>query len=147
MTNGLKTLAYSDAVAALLEAQQAGADEALFLDTEGHCSEATSSNLFVCRRGTLVTPPVSCGALPGITRATVFELATGLGVPCAEHIIGPDELISADEAFLTSSLRGLAPLVQVGQNRIGTGSPGVLTRRLSDAYTALIERECTKAQV
>jgi branched-chain amino acid aminotransferase len=142
MTNGLKTLAYSDAVAALLEAQQAGADEALFLDIEGHCSEATSSNLFVCRRGTLVTPPVSCGALPGITRATVLELAAGFGVPCAERIVGPDELISADEAFLTSSLRGLAPLVQVGENRIGTGAPGVLTRRLSDAYTALIEREC-----
>jgi branched-chain amino acid aminotransferase len=144
MTNGLKTLAYTDAVAALLEAQQAGADEALFLDTEGHCSEASSSNLFVWRHGALVTPPVSCGALPGITRATVLELAAGLSVPCAERIIGPDELISADEAFLTSSLRGLAPLVQVGENRIGTGATGVLTRRLSDAYTALIERECTR---
>jgi branched-subunit amino acid aminotransferase/4-amino-4-deoxychorismate lyase len=76
----------------------------------------------------------------------VLELASGLGVPCAERIVGPDELISSDEAFLTSSLRGLAPLVQVGPNRIGTGAPGVLTRRLSDAYIALIERECTKAQ-
>ena len=82
MTAGLKTLAYTDAVAALLEARRAGADEALFLDTEGHCSEATSSNLFVVdRRRTLVTPPVSCGALPGITRAAVLELARALGMP------------------------------------------------------------------
>jgi branched-chain amino acid aminotransferase len=144
MTSGLKTLAFTDAVAALLEAQQAGADEALFLDTEGHCSEATSSNLFVWRRSTLLTPPVSCGALPGITRAAVLELATGLGVPCAERIVGPDELISSAEAFLTSSLRGLVPLVQVGPQRLGSGAPGVLTRRLADAYTALVDRECTQ---
>ena len=143
MTSGLKTLAYTDAVAALLEARQAGAGEALFLDTEGHCSEATSSNLFVWRRGTLLTPPVSCGALPGITRATVLELATALGVPSAEHIVGPGEVITADEVFLTSSLRGLAPVVQIGPHRIGMGAPGVLTRRLADAYTALVERECT----
>jgi branched-chain amino acid aminotransferase len=142
MTSGLKTLAYTDAVVALLEAQRAGADEALFLDCEGHCSEATSSNLFVWQRGTLLTPPVSCGALPGITRAAVLELAARLGVPTAERIVGPDELVNADEVFLTSSLRGLAPIVQIGPNRIGSGAPGVLTRHLATAYAALVEREC-----
>ena len=146
MTSGLKTLAFTDAVAALLEAQHAGADEALFLDTEGHCSEATSSNVFVWRRNTLLTPPVSCAALPGITRATVLELATGLGVPSAERIVGPDELINADEVFLTSSLRGLAPVVQIGPHRIGTGAPGMVTRRLSEAYAALVEQETSKFQ-
>jgi branched-chain amino acid aminotransferase len=145
MTSGLKTLAYTDAVAALLEAQQAGADEALFLDTEGHCSEASSSNLFIWRRGTLLTPPVSCGALPGITRASVLEIANRLGIPNAEHIVGPDELVTADEVFLTSSLRGLVPVVQIGAQRIGAGVPGLLTRRLADAYTALVEQE-TKSQ-
>ena len=142
MTAGLKTLAYTDAVAALLEARRAGAEEALFLDTEAHCSEATSSNLFAWMGNTLVTPPVSCGALPGITRAAVLELASVLGVPRAERVFGLDELLGANEAFLTSSLRGLAPLVQVGAHPIGHGTPGALTRQLADAYAALIAREC-----
>ena len=142
MTAGLKTLAYTDAVAALLEAQRAGADEALFLDTEAHCSEATSSNLFAWMGTTLVTPPISCGALPGITRATVLELASALGVSKAEHVFGLDELLGAEEAFLTSSLRGLAPLVRVDAHPIGRGTPGTVTRQLADAYTALIAREC-----
>ena len=142
MTAGLKTLAYTDAVAAWLEAQRAGADEALFLDTEEHCSEATSSNLFVWTGSTLVTPPVSCGALPGITRAAVLELAGALGIPSAERAFGLDECLRAEEAFLTSSLRGLAPLVRVGAHPIGRGTPGALTRQLADAYTALVAREC-----
>jgi branched-chain amino acid aminotransferase len=65
MTAGLKTLAYTDSVAAMLEARRAGADEALFLDTDGHCSEAAASNLFAVAGGALVTPPLTCGALPG----------------------------------------------------------------------------------
>ena len=145
MTAGLKTLAYTEAVAALLEAQHAGADEALFLDTEGHCSEATSSNLFIWTGTTLVTPPASCGALPGITRAAVLELATTRGVPVAEHPFGLDDLFDAEEAFLTSSLRGLAPLVRVGEQVIGLGTPGVLTRQLADAYTAVVVRECGRS--
>jgi branched-chain amino acid aminotransferase len=142
MTAGLKTLAYTDAVAAALEAQRAGADEALFLDTEGHCSEAASSNLFAWTGTTLVTPPLSCGALPGITRAAVLDLASALGVTSAERVFGLEELLGAEEAFLTSSLRGLAPLVRVGTHPIGSGAPGPLTRRLAEAYAALIAREC-----
>ena len=104
MTAGLKTLAYADAVAAWLEARRAGADEALFLDIEGHCSEATSSNLFVWTdSGTLLTPPVSCGALPGVTRGAVLELARARGMPGGERAFGLDELLAAKEAFLTSS--------------------------------------------
>lgn len=144
MTAGLKTLAYTDAVAAWLEAQRAGADEALFLDTESHCSEATSSNLFVWTGSTLVTPPISCGALPGITREAVLELASALGVDSAERILGLDELLGAEEALLSSSLRGLAPLVRVGSHPIGRGSPGPVFRQLADAYTALAGRECAR---
>jgi branched-chain amino acid aminotransferase len=142
MTAGLKTLAYTDAVAAWLEAQRAGADEALFLDTEEHCSEATSSNLFAWMGNVLVTPPVSCGALPGITRASVVELATELGIASAERAFGLDECAGAEEAFLTSSLRGVTPLVRIGAHPIGRGVPGALTRQLAAAYTALVAREC-----
>jgi branched-chain amino acid aminotransferase len=142
MTAGLKTLAYTDAIAGLLEARRADADEALFLDTEGHCSEATASNLFAWTGRVLVTPPLSCGVLPGITRETVLELAQAQGLPALERAFGLEELLAAEEAFLTSSLRGLAPLVRVGPQAIGRGTPGHWTRRLAEAYRTLVDREC-----
>ena len=142
MTAGLKTLAYTDSIAALLEAQRAGAQEAIFLDVEGHCSEATASNLFIWHDGGLLTPPVSCGALPGITRAAILELAPALGIRAAERAFGVGELVGAEEAFLTSSLRRIAPLVRVGDRTIGRATPGDITRRLADAYAALVRAEC-----
>jgi branched-chain amino acid aminotransferase len=145
MTAGLKTLQYTDAIAAYLEARHAGVDEALFLDTEGHWSEATSSNLFVWNGLTLQTPPVSCGALPGITRATVLEIAGELGIPTAERALLPVDLNRSGEAFLTSSLRGIAPLVAVGGAPIGDGGPGPLTRQIAAAHASLVERECGAA--
>ena len=142
MTAGLKTIAFTDSVAALLEARRAGADEAIFLDTAGHCSEATSSNLFVVAGGVLVTPPISCAALPGITRGTVLELARAMGMGAAERAFGLDELMGAEEVFLTSSLRGIAPVARVDGRPIGSGAPGPVTRAISAAYVALIENEC-----
>jgi branched-chain amino acid aminotransferase len=142
MSAGLKTLAYTDAVLALLAAQRAGADEALFLDTEGHCSEATSSNLFIWTGTLLQTPPIGCAALPGITRAAVLELARAQGLAVAERALTPDDLYAAQEAFLTSSLRGIAPLVRVNQRAIGAGAPGETTRRIRAAYSDLVAREC-----
>ena len=142
VTAGLKTLSYTDAVAALLEAQMVNADEALFLDTEDHLSEASSSNLFVWTGGELLTPPVSCGALPGITRAAVIELAYGLRLEVSDRPFGFAELATAREAFLTSSLRGVAPLVRVGGAPIGSGTPGDITRRIAAAYGAVVDAEC-----
>ena len=142
MSAGLKTLGYTDAVLALAEARRAGADEAIFLDGDGHCSEATSSNLFALVGDTLVTPPVSCGALPGITRAAVIELARAAMLPVAERVLELDELRGAAEAFLTRSLREIAPLVRVGGEAIGDGAPGPRTRELAGGYAALVRREC-----
>ncbi|HKG90643.1 MAG TPA: aminotransferase class IV, partial [Gemmatimonadaceae bacterium] len=142
MTAGLKTLAYTDSVLALAEARAAGSDEALLLDTEGHLSEASASNVFLCAGGRLETPPCSCGALPGITRAAVFDCAAALGVACVEREITFAELCAADEAFLTSSLREIAPLVKVDDRTIGDGTPGPLTRRVMAAYREMVRREC-----
>jgi branched-chain amino acid aminotransferase len=141
-TAGLKTLAYTDAVAALAEARQAGADDAIFLDTGDHLSEATSSNLFLMREGTLVTPPLSCGALPGITRAVVLEIVRDTVLPCEESAATLEHLHRASEAFLTSSVRGIVPLVRVGEHTLGDGSPGPVTRRVMAAYAACVRREC-----
>lgn len=142
MTAGLKTTAYTDSIAALLEARRSGADEAIFLDTAGHCSEATASNLFIRTGGILVTPPLSCAALPGITRAVVLELAATMELRTSERAFDVVELLAADEAFLTSSLRGIAPVVRVGGRTIGDGKPGDLTRRISAAYARLLDDEC-----
>jgi branched-chain amino acid aminotransferase len=142
ITAGLKTLAYVEAIAGMVEARRAGADEALFLDTADHCSEAAASNLFAWTGDTLVTPPVSCGILPGITRAIILDLAASLGITTAERILTPAELLASHEAFLTSSLRGIAPLVNIDKELIGPGHPGVLTRQLTGAYTAFVEAEC-----
>jgi branched-chain amino acid aminotransferase len=140
-TAGVKTLSYTDAVVGLLEAQEQGADEALFLDTDDHCSEASASNLFFVAGTTLTTPPLSCGALPGITRATVLQLAADLGMTAVERVCTLDDLWTADEAFLTSSLRGIAPLVSVNDRPIGTGQPGAGTRRIAAAHAALVSAE------
>ena len=146
MTAGVKTLAYADAIAAWFEARRAGADEAIFLDIEGHCSEATSSNLFVWTNGgALITPPVSCGVLPGVTRGAVLELARARGMPGGELAFGLDELLAAKEAFLTSSVREIAPLVRVGTQPIGRGTPGSVTREIAAAYAALVARETRAA--
>jgi len=142
MTAGLKTLAYTESVAALVEARSAGANEALFLDMEGHCSEASASNLFIVVGDRLVTPPPSCGALPGITRAAVLEVARAAGLIAAERAMTLADLLAADEAFLTSSLRGIAPLVVVARTPIGSGRPGPATARLREGYAALVAREC-----
>jgi branched-chain amino acid aminotransferase len=140
-TAGLKTLSYTDAIVGLLEAQDHGADEALFLDVDGHCSEASASNLFVCIGTTLVTPPVSCAALPGITRATIVQLASTVGCDAIERPLTVEDALRADEAFLTSSLRGIAPLVRIGTNVLGNGRPGDVTRRVSTAYAALLTHD------
>jgi branched-chain amino acid aminotransferase len=142
MTAGLKTLAYTDSVAAWLEAQRAGADEAIFLDTDDHCSEATAGNLFAGEGDVLLTPPVTCAALPGITRATIIEAAATLGIVIREEPIALDRLRAASEAFVTSSLRGIAPLTSLDGRAIGTGMPGRLTQRLSSTYAAIVEQEC-----
>lgn len=141
-TAGLKTLAYTDSVAALIDARKAGADEVLFLDTAGHCSEASASNLFAVINGRLTTPPTSCAALPGITRAAVIEIAGALGAPVDERPFDLRQLEAATEACLTSSLRGIAPLVKVNDKSLGSGTPGPITRQMMTAYAALVIREC-----
>ena len=142
MTAGLKTLAYTDSVAAMIEATRAGADEVLFLDTAGHCSEASASNFFAVIDGQLKTPPTGCAALPGITRAAVIELAAAVDLAVDDRPLDLAKLKFATEAFLTSSLRGIAPLVRLDGIAIGTGKPGLVTRQVMASYADLVAREC-----
>ena len=90
----------------------------------------------------LRTPPVSCAALPGITRASILEIAATMKVAVREAVVEADELVNADEIFLTSSLRGIAPVRTIAGRPVGSGAPGPLTGRFAAAYEALIEQEC-----
>lgn len=142
VTAGLKTLSYTDAMVALADARASGNDDAIFLDTAGHLSEATSSNLFLVVDGTLVTPPLECGVLPGITRAAVLDIAGERSLGTEERQLHPEELHDADEAFLTSSVREIVPLVRVDGRLIGDGAPGEVTRTLMAAYAERVWAEC-----
>jgi branched-chain amino acid aminotransferase len=136
-TAGLKQLGYLEAVVALAEARAAGCEDALFLDTAGHLAEGAASNLFLVAGGELWTPPLSCGVLPGITRAAVLELAAARGLAPREEPLPPQALAAAAEAFLTSSLRELVPLTAVGGRKVGDGVPGEVTLALLHDYRRL----------
>ena len=86
------------------------------------------------RGGTAVTPPLDAGLLPGITREFVFEIGAGRQIPVREAVLKDDDLLGADEAFLTSTTREIVPIVTVGDRRIGSGMPGAVTLALLDAF-------------
>jgi branched-chain amino acid aminotransferase len=140
-TAGLKTLSYTDAVVALSAARAHGADDALLLDTEGHLSEASASNVFLVIRGVVHTPPCRCGVLPGITRAAVLEILAGLDLPVEETAVPASAVLVADEMFLTNSLREIAPVTAVDGRPVGTGAVGPVTARVHAAFTQLVAAE------
>lgn len=142
LTTAVKTLAYTESIVALAQARAAGADDAIFLDTAGHVSEGAASNLFAVIDDVLVTPPLSCGVLPGVTRAAVLELARTLGIGAAEREIAEPELAAASEIFLTSSIREIAPVVRIATTAVGSGLNGPVTVRMVEAYRALVRLEC-----
>ena len=141
-SSGMKTLAYTDSVLALAEVQAAGADEALLLDTGGHLSGGSASNLFLVLEDRLRTPPLTCAALPGITRAIVFEIADHLGIAVDERPVTPGDLEQASEVFLTSAIRGIAPLRSIDGRVPGTSCPGRITVSIAEHYRAIIAEEC-----
>lgn len=121
-------------VLAVGEARSHEAQEALLVDAAGRVTEGASSNVFAVRGGVLETPPLAAGILAGVTRARVIAIASDLGVPFREQALPLETLQGADEAFLTSTVREILPVVQVGDRAIGTGAPGPLTARLHRAF-------------
>jgi branched-chain amino acid aminotransferase len=128
----VKSLNYLNNALAKLEARQRGADECLLLNARGSVAEASVANVFAVRDGELVTPPATDGALPGITRATVLELARELGYAAAERTLGRAELFAADEVFLTGTGARIVPVSSLDGRRIG--APGAVTKRILDAF-------------
>jgi branched-chain amino acid aminotransferase len=131
----IKTLNYLNNVLAKGEARRQGADEALLLNQQGQIAEASVANVFAVHAGRLSTPPTSDGALDGITRATVLELAQRIGLACEVRTLGRIDLFGADEVFLTGTGAGLVRVRSLDGEPIGTG-PWPITARLSAALEA-----------
>jgi len=128
------TAHYLNSVLARTEAEELGFDEAILLDDDGLLAEGSGENLFLVKDGTLLTPPLASGALGGITRLAVLELARALELPVAERTLTRGELYLADELFMTGTAAEVTPVREVDLRPVGSGSRGPVTERIQRAY-------------
>src|SRR5207248_7736072 len=133
----IKTLNYLNNIMAKIEANNAGCEEAIMLNAEGFVSECTGDNVFIVKGEELLTPPLSAGALYGITRQVVLELGKEQGLTVREATLTRYDVFNADECFLTGTGAELVPVVKVDGRVIGNGKPGSITKRLVTQYHAL----------
>jgi branched-chain amino acid aminotransferase len=135
----IKSLNYLNNILAKIEANNAGVEEAVMLNAEGFVAECTADNLFIVKNGELFTPPLSAGALYGITRQTVIELARQNGLKVSEPNLTRYDLFCADECFLCGTGAEIMPVIKIDNRVIGNGKPGNVTRNLVSEYHALTE--------
>ena len=133
----IKSLNYLNNILAKIEANNAGCEEAIMLNAEGYVAECTGDNLFIVKGDELLTPPLSAGALYGITRKVVMEIASESGLKVSEPNLTRYDLFNADECFLTGTGAELIPVVKIDGRVIGKGKPGPVTKRLVSDYRAL----------
>jgi branched-chain amino acid aminotransferase len=123
-----------------LAAQQAfrdGAFDGVMRNYRGELTECATSNLFIVKNEIVLTPPVECGLLPGITRELIFEVGRDVNIEIHEQVLRDDDLFNADEAFLTSTTREVVPIVAVNERAIRNGKPGAITQKLLKAFRDL----------
>jgi branched-chain amino acid aminotransferase len=134
-----KLLDYLPGVLGKVIAKRRQAFEAFYVNTAGYVTEGTTTNLFVCHRRRLITPPAE-GILPGVTRSLVLALAAASGVRVTEKRLKAQDLFSADELFVTSSVAEVVPIIKLDERRIGNGRVGPLTQRLQGLYRQLVDK-------
>src|ERR1019366_8968670 len=133
---------YVNSSLAKVEAIKAGYDEAILLGPDGNVSECTGENIFIVRKGRLLTPPSSdSGALEGITQQSVETIARDLGYPVVYEPIIRTDLYTADEAFLTGTAAEVVPIRAVDDRPVGDGKPGPITQKLQQTYFAAVRGE------
>ncbi len=140
----IKSLNYLNNILAKIEAANLGYDEAIMLDNMGYVAECTGDNIFVVKGNHLYTPPQCMGTLRGITRDTVLEIAEKEKIDTHEHVITRHEVYNADECFLTGTAAEIIPVVKIDGRQIGSGQPGVMTRKLIGKFKELTQIEGTK---
>jgi len=135
----VKSLNYLNNVMAKVEALQAGAEEGLMLNDTGLVAECTGDNIFVVRDGEITTPPLTAGALNGITRGVVFDIAKELGLSIRDAEMSRHAIYTADECFLTGTAAEVIAAVKLDQRPIGDGKPGPITQRIIDRFRELTQ--------
>ncbi len=138
MPPAIKSLNYLNNILAKIEANQAGAAEALMLNDAGYIAECTADNVFVVKRGGIFTPPVSAGSLRGITRGLVFDIAKELEIPITEPELTRYDVFTADEVFLTGTAAEVVPVTMCDSRVIGEGNPGPVTLRVMKRFRELV---------
>jgi len=134
----VKSLNYLPHILAKIEGVQAGADEVLMLDSQGHVAEGSGQNIFVVKHKRITTPPVYAGILKGVTRDAVIELARGAGYDVQESMLNRYDVYTADEAFFTGTASEVVAIRQVDGRLIGAGKSGPVTRDLRARFQALV---------
>ncbi len=136
----IKSLNYLNNIMAKIEGLQAGCVEALMLNAKGEVAECTGDNIFIVRKGVLMTPPIDAGILEGITRDAVIELAEQMKIPVQQVPFVRHDIFIADECFLTGSAAEVIPVVKLDSRVIGDGKPGPLTKKLIEGFVRLTRK-------
>ncbi len=137
----IKSLNFLNNILAKISAKDKKAFDALMLNTQGYVTETTTANIFIVKKGVLITPPLSSGILKGITRSAIIFISGVIGIDLLEQDILPSDLYKADETFITNTSLEIMPVVKIDRNLIGDGRPGEITRRLLGEYRSLVTQE------
>ena len=130
---------YTNSTLAKREAKMAGYDEAILMDVAGYVSEGSGENLFIVKKGRLITPPLAASILEGVTRDTVLTLAREEGIPVSEEMITRDQLYLADEAFFMGTAAEISPIREVDNRALGEGGVGPITKRLQARFFDVVK--------
>jgi branched-chain amino acid aminotransferase len=136
----IKSLNYLNNILARIEALDAGVQEAVMLNILGNVAECSADNIFIVRAGVVQTPGTADGILEGITRQAIMTLCGKLKIPCTEKTLQRQDLYVADECFLTGTGAEVVPVTRIDGRPIGTGEPGPLTRKLTEAFHQFVRQ-------
>jgi len=144
LSPAVKSLNYLNNILAKIEARQAGALEAIMLNDQGYVAECTGDNIFIVHKGEILTPAASQGALKGITRDTIFDIAKEIGVPIREADLTRYDVWCSDECFLTGTGAEVIPVVKLDGREIGAAKPGAITQKVLTAFRRRVLTEGTR---
>ena len=133
----IKSLNFLNNIMAKIETKDTAASEGIMLNIEGYVAEGTVSNVFIVKDGIIKTPSLSVGILNGVTRSIVIDLARENNIPVIEQPFYPDELYTADECFITSTIAEVLPVTSIDNKQIGSGQPGEITKQLLKSFRLL----------
>ena len=129
---------YLNSILATQDAKSRGFDEAVLLDRFGNVSEAPGENIFLVKNDVLITPPLSSSALDGITRNSIIAFSKEIKLKTKIQKITKEELISADEVFLSGTAAEITPIIKIGRKKIGNGKPGMTTKMIMQTYSDIV---------